>query len=143
MAERNHYQVMDRDRHEMSGKTRRVMILMASFAGVVMGGPLLVMMGFSFLASLTLLLVTSPLLIIFSPILFGAGCIFAFAMAGFALAACLGLAGLLSIAWVFKDRSEGGLGLVRFLNFDSTVDGMMSSRGPKLKMDYHHQSGQP
>lgn len=141
MAERYHYQVMDRDRHEMSGKTRRV-ILMASFAGAVMGGPLLVMMGFSFLASLTLLLVTSPLLIIFSPILFGAGCIFAFAMAGFALAACLGLAGLLSISWVFKDRSEGGLGLVRFLNFN-TVDGMMSSRGPKLKMDYHHQSDQP
>jgi hypothetical protein len=36
------------------------------------GGPLLGMSGLSFLASLTLLLITSPLLLIFRPLILGA-----------------------------------------------------------------------
>lgn len=95
---------MDRYEHnQISGKT----VILASAAGLALGGPFLALMGFSFIASLTLLLVTSPLLIIFSPLMFGAGCIFALAMAGFAVAAAMAFVGLSSIALIFRSFGAG------------------------------------
>lgn len=84
-----------------SGKT----VLYASLAGVAIGGPLLGMMGFSFLATMTLLLVTSPLLILFSPLIFGAACVVGFALLGFAMAGAMAIAGISIVSWVFRSHT--------------------------------------
>lgn len=84
-------------------------VIWASLAGLVIGGPLLAMAGFSFLASVTLLLVSSPLLLIFSPVLLGAGAILVAAMAGFGTAAAAGLGGLSSFGWVSMELGVGRL----------------------------------
>ncbi|KAL2455724.1 Oleosin 5 [Forsythia ovata] len=85
-------------RRHASGKT----VLFASLAGVAIGGPLLGMMGFSFLATLTLLLITSPLLILFSPLIFSAACVVGFAFLGFAVAAAMAIAGMSTVTWVYR-----------------------------------------
>ncbi|XP_059664614.1 oleosin Ara h 10.0101-like [Cornus florida] len=83
---------------QVSGTT----VLYSSLAGVAVGGPLLVMMGFSFLATVTLLLVTSPLLISFSPLLFFAAFVLVSIMAGFATTAATALVGISSFVWIFR-----------------------------------------
>ncbi|CAI9755054.1 unnamed protein product [Fraxinus pennsylvanica] len=92
-----------------SGRT----VLYASLAGVATVGPLLGMMGFSFLATMTLLLVTSPLLFLFSPLIFGAACVVGFALLGFSMAGVMAIAGLSIVSWVFRsftDRRAVGAG---------------------------------
>lgn len=86
--------------------SRRTLIL-ATLAGIAVEGPLLGMMGFSFLTSLIILVVTSPLLLIFSPLLFGAACIFAFAIAGFGVAGTMAFAGLSSFVLVYRSLIKG------------------------------------
>uniref|UniRef100_A0A7N0U2C6 Oleosin n=1 Tax=Kalanchoe fedtschenkoi TaxID=63787 RepID=A0A7N0U2C6_KALFE len=83
-------------------------VVYASLAGVAISGPLLGMMGFCFLASATLLVVTSPLLIIFSPLIFLAGVVVTFSLAGFAVAVVTAVAGLSAIGWTMKSLSRGG-----------------------------------
>lgn len=91
----------DERRHlQISPKTAAL----ASVAGLAIGGPLVVLMGITFIATITLLLVTSPLLMIFSPVLLGAAFVFAAAMVGFAAAGAMAVAGLWSVAWVFGQR---------------------------------------
>ncbi|XP_031280317.1 oleosin 5-like [Pistacia vera] len=75
----------------------------ATVAGAALGGPLLGVMGFSFLATLTLVLVTSPLLLIFSPLLLCAAFLLAGALTGFALAAAMAFAGLCALSWSSKE----------------------------------------
>ncbi|KAI3456754.1 hypothetical protein Pfo_013417 [Paulownia fortunei] len=91
-------QIMQLRPLQVSGETA----LLASIAGVIIGGPLLGLMGISFLATMTLLLVTSPLFIIFSPVLFGAACVFTLVMFGFAAAGAMAVAGVSAVAWVFR-----------------------------------------
>lgn len=86
--------------------SRRTLIL-ATLAGIAVEGPLLGMMGFSFLTSLIILVVTSPLLLIFSPLLFGAACVFAFAIAGFGVAGTIAFAGLSSFVLVYRSLIKG------------------------------------
>lgn len=92
---------------QVSGET----VVFASLAGLAIGGPLLAMMGFTFVATITLLLVSSPLLIIFSPLLFFACFVFAAALAGFAAAGAMSMVGLSTIRWIFRspERRSGEL----------------------------------
>ncbi|PIN06930.1 hypothetical protein CDL12_20509 [Handroanthus impetiginosus] len=75
---------------------------LASIAGLIIGGPLIGLMGISFIATMTLLLVTSPLFIIFSPVLFGAACVFGLTMIGFAVAGAMAVAGVSAVAWALR-----------------------------------------
>ncbi|PON47227.1 LOW QUALITY PROTEIN: hypothetical protein PanWU01x14_246080 [Parasponia andersonii] len=78
--------------HQISGWT----VIYASLAGLAFGGPLLAMAGFSFLASVT---ISWLLLLIFSPLLFGACAVLVAAFAGFGMAAVAGLDGLSSFVF--------------------------------------------
>ncbi|EHA8592194.1 oleosin S1-2 [Cocos nucifera] len=68
-------------------------IIYATLSGLAIGGPLLGMMGFTLLASLTLLLVASPLLLLFSPIILPAAFVVAASVAGFSFAAAMAVVG--------------------------------------------------
>ncbi|KAI5572193.1 hypothetical protein BDE02_11G146400 [Populus trichocarpa] len=71
MADPSHHprqQQLSAGSHKLSGSS----LVYASAACLATGGPLLGMSGLSFLASLTLLLITSPLLLIFRPLVLGA-----------------------------------------------------------------------
>ncbi|KAI3755950.1 hypothetical protein L1987_55760 [Smallanthus sonchifolius] len=81
----------------------------ATVVGVTIGGPLLAMMGFTFLTTMTLLVVASPLLIIFSPLLLGAGFVIVAALAGFGAAGLFAVAGLSALGWVFRSVKGGEL----------------------------------
>ncbi|KAL2245171.1 oleosin S1-2 [Sesamum indicum] len=92
------HHITELEPRHFSGRT----VLLASIAGVIIGGPLLALMGISFLATVTLLLVASPLLLIFSPVLFGAACVLALAVIGFAAAGAMAVAGVSAVAWVVR-----------------------------------------
>lgn len=69
------------------------------------------MMGFSFVASVTLLLVTSPLLLLFSPLLFCAALLLVGAVAGFSAATAMAMTGMSTLGWVFREvRGRGDVG---------------------------------
>lgn len=87
----------------ISGKT----LLFASLSSLAIGGPLLAMSGFSFFASITLLLITSPLRFIFSPLLLGAGAVLVAAVAGFGVAAAAALTGLAAFGWISSELGVG------------------------------------
>lgn len=94
--------------HGVSGKS----MVWASLAGVAIGGPLLGMMGFSFLATVTLVVTSSPVLLIFSPLLLGTVFVFAGALTGFTAAMGMAVAGFLSLSWIYRQvRGYLGLGL--------------------------------
>ena len=79
----------------------------ASLAGVAIEGPLLGTMGLSFITSVAILLVSTPLLLLFSPIIFFAGLVLGGAVAGFSVAALMAMSGLSTLEWVFtKLRAE-------------------------------------
>ncbi|XP_071730290.1 oleosin 5-like [Rutidosis leptorrhynchoides] len=77
-------------------------MLFATVVGLTIGGPLLAMMGFSFLATMTLFVVTSPLLLIFSPVIAGALFAVLAALVGFAAAGTMAILGLSALGWVFR-----------------------------------------
>ncbi|MBA0573800.1 hypothetical protein Golob_001057 [Gossypium lobatum] len=84
-------------------------VMLAALAGMALAAPLLGMMGFSFLATLTLLFITSPLLLIFSPLLLFAGLVLMGALVGFAIAATMAFAGVSTLAWMYREI-RGSLG---------------------------------
>ncbi|KAL6562474.1 hypothetical protein OROGR_003481 [Orobanche gracilis] len=93
--------------HQVSLKTA----VMAFVAGLMIGGPLLGLMAITFAAATTLLVVTSPLFIIFFPVLLCAACVLGLVMFGLATAGIMALAGLSTMAWVFRSytsRISGG-----------------------------------
>ncbi|MBA0728078.1 hypothetical protein Golax_001013 [Gossypium laxum] len=86
-------------------------VMLAALAGMALAAPLLGMMGFSFLATLTLLFITSPLLLIFSPLLLFAGLVLMGALVGFAIAATMAFAGVSTLAWMYREiRDSLGFG---------------------------------
>ncbi|KAK6947147.1 Oleosin [Dillenia turbinata] len=94
---------------KMSPKT----VVYASVTSIAIAGPLLAMMGFTLSATVILLLISSPLLLLFGPLLFFVGLLFAAALAGFAVSAALCLAGMFAFRWVYKSFGSGdGGGLV-------------------------------
>ncbi|OMP06972.1 Oleosin [Corchorus olitorius] len=91
------------EQQKVSGRS----MVWASVAGVAVTAPLLGMMGFSFLATVTLLVVSSPLLLIMSPLLVGVGLVFGFALVGFGVAAAMALAGVSTLAWMYREVRSG------------------------------------
>ncbi|KAM7250795.1 hypothetical protein ACFE04_022678 [Oxalis oulophora] len=86
-------------------------LVRVSLAGTVVAGPLVCLSGLSFLATMTLLLITSPLLLIFSPLLVGAALLVSVVLVGFGAAlgmAVVGGCALLTI--VSQVRGQGGRG---------------------------------
>ncbi|OIW16416.1 hypothetical protein TanjilG_19132 [Lupinus angustifolius] len=78
-------------------------LLSASLSAIVIAGPLLGMMLFSFIASSALVIVCSPLFLLFSPLLLGVAFVFVATLAGFAIAAAMGLIALSMLGWVAKE----------------------------------------
>ncbi|KAH0980693.1 hypothetical protein GBA52_007870 [Prunus armeniaca] len=76
------------------------------------GVSLVFLMGFSFLASVTLLVLSSPLRLIFIPLLFFTGFVFVGAMTGFAMARAMALTGMSTLGWIFQE--PGGTCLLGF-----------------------------
>ncbi|XP_058113375.1 oleosin S1-2 [Magnolia sinica] len=81
-------------------------ILYASLAGIAIGGPLLGMMFFTFLATITTLLISFPLLVIFSPLILSAIFIIFVAIAGFAAAGAMALMGIYAFAQITRRVRE-------------------------------------
>ncbi|KAL4579950.1 hypothetical protein LXL04_016121 [Taraxacum kok-saghyz] len=104
--------------NQVSGKT----ILLATLSAIAVGGPLLAMMGFSFLSTMTLFIFTSPLLIIFSPLLLGAGFVLVLALVGFGAAALMAIAGLSALGWVLRSVKEH-----EFLGLGTATEKLMES----------------
>ncbi|CAJ1971547.1 unnamed protein product [Sphenostylis stenocarpa] len=88
-----------------------VKLVSASVAALATVGPMLWMMGFSFLASTTLLLVCSPLLLLFTPLLLPAAFLFMITLAGFAVADAMALTGLHLLGGIARETRVmfGGL----------------------------------
>ncbi|KAK1430898.1 hypothetical protein QVD17_14002 [Tagetes erecta] len=83
-------------------------LVIATIVGITVGGPLLALMGFIFLATMTLLVISSPILVIFSPVILGAGFVVAAALAGFGAAGLMAVAGLSALGWVYRAVKGGG-----------------------------------
>lgn len=94
------------ERNVVYGKS----VMLAALAGMALAAPLLGMMGFSFLATLTLLFITSPLLLIFSPLLLFTGLVLMGALVGFGIAATMAFAGVSTLAWMYREI-RGSLGV--------------------------------
>lgn len=93
--------------HQVSNRN----MLSASFAAIAIGGPLLGIMGFSFLMSTMFLIVCSPLLLLFSPLLLGVALLFVGTLVGFGVALAMALTGLSMFGWIMRETrmSFGGL----------------------------------
>ncbi|KAM3302663.1 oleosin S1-2 [Capsicum chacoense] len=101
---------MAEDRESMEVNPQQVdkkTVIFATVAGIAIGGPILGLMGFSLLSSLTLLVVTSPLLLLFSPLLLGAASVLAVTLAGFGMAVIMGALGLSSFVLVYRSIIKG------------------------------------
>ncbi|KAK6934669.1 Oleosin [Dillenia turbinata] len=97
---------------EESTKMSPKIVVYASVTSMAIAGPLLAMMGFTLSATVILFLISSPLLLLFSPLLFFVGLLFAAALAGFAVSAALGVAGMFAFRWVYKSGRGNGGGFV-------------------------------
>lgn len=124
MAEYREVYIEGPQQEHVSGRS----VLCASVAGMAIGGPLLGMSGFSFIASVALLLITSPLLLLFSPLLFCAALLLVGALAGFSAAAAIAMAGVSTLGWVFRELRAG-----RGDHVGSTFGERLAESGERLK----------
>ncbi|GLT83761.1 hypothetical protein SLE2022_020330 [Rubroshorea leprosula] len=86
-------------------------LVCASLAGVAVGAPLLGISTFSFIAALTLLLVSTPLLLIFGPLLLCSALFFIGTLVGFSAAATMAVVGVSSVVWMYRGlRGSVGAG---------------------------------
>ncbi|KAL5972340.1 hypothetical protein ACLOJK_041593 [Asimina triloba] len=77
-------------------------ILYSLLASVAIGGLLLGLMGLTFLASIATLLLSSPVLLVFSPVIFPAGFVIATSVAGIGAAAGMALVGVAALACICR-----------------------------------------
>ncbi|KAH7674280.1 Oleosin protein [Dioscorea alata] len=77
-------------------------VIKAIIAGIIIGAPLLAGMGLTFMASTSLLLLSSPLLLFFSPLLLFVSFILLLSLAGFGFSTAVAAAGLSSLRRAFK-----------------------------------------
>ena len=87
-------------------------VVMASATSVALGGPLLGMMGFTIMASLALLLFSSPFLLLFSPLLLFALFVICTATLGFAAAAAMAVTAAAIFAWLITAARRGSAAAV-------------------------------
>ncbi|KAM1663716.1 hypothetical protein TB2_043083 [Malus domestica] len=92
-------------------------VFLAAFTGLAIRGLFVGLMGLSFLASVTLLVLSSLFLLIFSPLLFFAGFVFVKALAGFAMDAALVFTRMTTLWWIFQELA--GIRLLGFLQIHS------------------------
>ncbi|XP_076937352.1 oleosin 5-like [Bidens hawaiensis] len=104
----NQYDQSTMQRYHQQQISMKTMII-ATVVGVTIGGPLLFLMSLFFIATMTLLVGTSPLLVIFSPLLLGAGFVTVAALAGFGAAGVLAMLGLSALGWVVRLVRTGQL----------------------------------
>ncbi|XP_072990283.1 oleosin-like [Typha latifolia] len=78
-----------------------------TLVGVAIAGPLVVMMGFNFSACITLLVMASPLLLLFSPILAPAALVLVASVVSFVAAAAMALAGIWALTWAYRHVPVG------------------------------------
>ncbi|KAM2058189.1 hypothetical protein ACFX16_030786 [Malus domestica] len=98
-------------------QTSGTKVLLAAFTDLAIRGLLMGLMGLSFLASVTLLVLSWPLLLIFSPLLFFTGFVFVGALARFAVVAALPFTGMTTLGWIFQELA--GIRLLGFLQIHS------------------------
>ncbi|CAN6450450.1 unnamed protein product [Victoria cruziana] len=79
---------------------------LATMASVAVVFPLLGMMGFSLFASFTILLLASPLSLLFSPVLLPAAIVLAGAVVAFSFASLLAVSGLTAFAWIYRSLKK-------------------------------------
>ncbi|CAH2077873.1 unnamed protein product [Thlaspi arvense] len=91
------------------------------------GCALLALMCFSFVPTVTLFLVSLPLLLIFSPVLIEAVAVLAAVMAGFLVAGGMWVAGISSLVWSGKQIGEA-----------ETIVGWMGVRVKELGQEWSH-----
>lgn len=75
------------------------LLVEATAAAVIAGGPLLGLMCFCLVATVTLFLISLPLLLISSPVLTGAVAVLAAAMVGFLIARAMWMTGISALVW--------------------------------------------
>lgn len=92
--------------HQISGST----LLYAAIASVVIGGPLLGMMGFTLLATTTLALVAAPLMLLFSPVIVPAAIVLVGTVVAFGIAVVMAFIGLAMLTWAFRSLAGFGPG---------------------------------
>ncbi|KAD4178813.1 hypothetical protein R6Q59_022364 [Mikania micrantha] len=102
------YHSLTHHQHQQQQMSIRTLMI-ATIVGITIGGPLLALMGFIFLATMALFVATSPLLVIFSPVILGAVFVAVAALAGFGAAGLLAIAGLSALGWVFRLVKSGQL----------------------------------
>ncbi|CAL9012314.1 unnamed protein product, partial [Prunus brigantina] len=93
-------------------KSQNTKVVLAAMRCLEIGGSLVFLMGFIFLASVTLLVLSSPILLIFIPLLFFTRFMFVGAMTGFAMAGAMTLIGISTLGWIFQEL--GGTCLLGF-----------------------------
>ncbi|XP_004493360.1 oleosin Ara h 10.0101-like [Cicer arietinum] len=88
--------------HYSSDKSPSTSQVVAVIAGLPVGGILLTLAGLSLIGTLTGLAVTTPLFILFSPVLVPATIVIGLAVAGFLTSGAFGLTALSSFSWVMN-----------------------------------------
>ncbi|CAH8320555.1 unnamed protein product [Eruca vesicaria subsp. sativa] len=78
-------------------KTTGPSVVFATVASLAVAGPLLGLMSFSLVATVTLFIIVSPLILIFSPVLIATVAILVAAMAGVVVAAVMWLVGIAAL----------------------------------------------
>ncbi|KAF3944298.1 hypothetical protein CMV_029221 [Castanea mollissima] len=89
-------------------QTIKVQVLAVVLALLTVGGTLFALSGLTLLCSVIGLAVSTPLFIIFSPVLVPAAIVIGLAVTGFLCAEALGLTGLSSLSWVMMKTKEVG-----------------------------------
>ncbi|MED6218703.1 hypothetical protein PIB30_028906 [Stylosanthes scabra] len=89
--------------HDSEEGISRSMVVSSVIGAITISAPLLGMMGFSLLASSTLLLVSSPLLLLFSPLILGAAFVILGAITGFVVASATAVVGIAAVSWVARE----------------------------------------
>ncbi|XP_027358765.1 P24 oleosin-like [Abrus precatorius] len=108
--------------------------VLAVVAGVFIGGTLLFLSGISLIASLIGLAITTPLFILFSPVLVPATITIGLAVAGVLASGACGLMGLMSFSWVINYvRQTQGTVPVQLDAAKRRVADMASYMGQKTK----------
>ena len=123
--------------HHISGT-----VLYAPIASIVISSPLLGMMGFALLVTATLMLLATPVMLLFSPVIVPAGLVLAASILGFGVAAGTAFVGLSVLMWAFRPMGwmvPGELGRIM---------GMVRESGERVKVQgmdfgrYLQQKGQ-
>ncbi|XAR67316.1 hypothetical protein NMG60_11002023 [Bertholletia excelsa] len=99
------------------------------------------MMGFSFLATVVVFLISSPLVLLFSPLLLFAAAVLVGALTGLGAGGDMALAGIASLVWFFQGARAGGtLALVASMYEEKVEEGGGDEEGQDGYLQQNEQS---